>query len=149
MARFSAQAEETLRGAGWRPGRQVPDVVALWKERLMLSDGFEMFESAEEVLLEFGGLCIDQQGAGVTCAGEPFNFDPSLAAGEGDRFSDLSSLVNTRLYPLGEAAGGHLFWAIGENCHVYLLMNDISFIGRNIDEALERLLIGLEAEEIA
>ena len=84
MARFSAQAEYTLRAAGWRPGRQVPDLVASWKN-LMLSDGFEMFESADEVLLEFGGLRIDQKGAGVTCAREPFNFDPTLAAGETER----------------------------------------------------------------
>lgn len=115
----------------------------------MLSDGFEMFESAEEVLLEFGELSIEQKGAGLTCAREPFTFDPSLAVGEGDRFSDLSVVVNTKLYPLGEAAGGHLFWAIGENHHVYLLMNEISLVGKTIEEALERLIIGLEAEEIA
>lgn len=114
----------------------------------MLSDGFEMFESAEEVLLEFGGLSIDQKGAGVSGAREPFTFDPALAAGEGDRFSDLSARVNTKLYPLGEAAGGHLFWAIGENRHVYFLMNEISLVGQNIEEALERLIIGLDAKEI-
>jgi SUKH-3 immunity protein len=148
MTKFSTQAEDTLRRAGWRPGRQVPDLVESWKGSLMLSDGFEMFESAEEVLLEFGGLSIDQKGPGVTCAREPFTFDPTLAAGEGDRFSDLSSLVNARLYPLGEAAGGNLFWTIGENRHVYLLMNEISLLGKNIEEALERLITGLEAEEL-
>lgn len=45
MIRFSAQVEDTLRRAGWRPGRQVPNSVGSWKENLMLSDGFEMFES--------------------------------------------------------------------------------------------------------
>ena len=76
MTRFSTQVEDTLRRAGWRPGRRVPNSVASWKENLMLSDGFEMSESAEEVLLEFGGLSIDQKGAGVSCAREPFTFDP-------------------------------------------------------------------------
>jgi hypothetical protein len=149
MTRFSVQVEDILRRAGWYPGRQIPDVVASWKGSLMLSDGFEMCQSAEKVLIEFGGLTIDQQGPGVTCAREPFKFDPTLAAYEGDRFSDLSTLIKTKLYPLGETSGGHLFLAVGENEHIYLLMNDIRLLGKNIDEALERLIMGLEANEIA
>ena len=114
MARFSSQAEETLRQAGWYPGRKVPAMVASWKKVLMLSDGIEMFSSAERVLLEFGGLRIDQRSHGVSCAREPFTFDPTLAVYEGDRFSDFSTLLRTRLYPLGEASGDYYFWAIGE-----------------------------------
>ena len=37
MTRFSSQAEGTLRRAGWRPGRQVPSLVASWKESLIAS----------------------------------------------------------------------------------------------------------------
>lgn len=144
MGRFSGQAEQWLRRAGWYPGRQVPDLVASWKTSLLLSDGFEMFESAERVLLEFGGLHIDQQGPGKTCAREPFTFDPTIAAYESDRFSDFSPLLNTKLYPLGEAVGGYYFLTIGENGHVYLLMQDVKLAGKNIDEALENLLIGVE-----
>lgn len=96
MARFSPQAEQTLRRAGWYPGRQVPAMVASWKKDLMLSDGVEMFSSAESVLLEFGGLRIDQQGPGVSCAREPFTFDPTSAVYEGDRFSDFSTVLRTR-----------------------------------------------------
>lgn len=149
MTRFGIKAEETLRRAGWYPEREVPDLIASWKPSLLLSDGFEMFESAEKVLLEFGGLSVDQEGAGETIARESFTLDPALAASEGDRFSDLSSRVNTRLYPLGEAFGGHSFLAVGENSHIYLLMNDIKLLGKSIDEALERLIIGLEPEEAA
>ena len=123
-------------------------MVASWKKILMISDGVEMFSSAESVLLEFGGLRIDQRGPGVSCAREPFTFDPTAAVYEGDRFSDFSTVLGTRLYPLGEASGGYYFWSIGENGDVYLLMNDLKLLGTTIERALEKLLIGLEAEKI-
>ena len=114
----------------------------------MHSDEVEMFPSAERVLLEFGGLRIDQQSPGVSCARESFTFDPTSAVHEGDRFSHFSTVLRTRLYPLGEASGGYYFWAIGENGDVYLLMNDLRLLGTSIEAALEKLLLGLEAEKI-
>ena len=108
----------------------------------MASDGFEMFASAERVLLEFGGLSVDQEGSGEKCAVESFTLDPTLAAHEGDRFRELASSINTTLYPLGEASNGHHFLAISENDSIYLLMNDLDLLGKNIDKALERLLRG-------
>ncbi len=107
-----------------------------------------MFHSAERVLLEFGGLIVNQQGPGETCAREPFEIDPTLAGYEGDRFNELSTEVNTKLYPLGEVANGTSFWAIGDNEHVYILMNEILLLGKNIDEALERLIIGRESKAL-
>src|SRR5262245_61623031 len=107
MTRFSTQAEDLLKRAGWYSGRQVPDLVASWKASLLLSDGFEMFQSAEKALLEFGGISLDESAPGETCAREPFTLDPTLAAYENDRFNELSSLLHSRLYPLGEALGGY------------------------------------------
>lgn len=148
MVRFNLQAEEVLRGAGWFPGRQVPAMVASWKREVMLSE-FHMFPSAERVLLEFGGLIVDQRGLGETCAREPFEVDPTLAAYEGDRFSELSPLVNTSLYPLGEAFSGNYYWAIGEDDQLYILMDDIRLLGKNTDEALENLILGRMPQKIA
>ena len=113
----------------------------------MLSE-FEMFPSAEKVLVEFGGLKIGEQGPGETCSREPFEIDPALAGYEGDMFRDFSALVNTKLYPLGEVAQGLGYWAIGENDHIYLLIHNIQLLGKNIDEALENLIIGRKAREI-
>lgn len=110
-------------------------------------DGFEMFPSAERVLREFGGLKFEDQGPGETCAREPFRVDPTLAAYEEELFSHFSTLVNTRLYPLGDVDNGHNYLAIGENDHVYLLMNDIQLLGNDIDEALENLIIGRKGVE--
>ena len=56
--------------------------------------------------------------------------------------------MNTRLYPLGEVDNGHNYWAIGANDRVYLLMNDIQLLGKNIDQALENLIIGRSATAI-
>lgn len=140
MGRFSAKTENTLQRAGWYPGRQVPDKLASWKDNEMLSH-FEMFPTAERILLEFGGLRVDEYGPGETCAQEPFVVDPTVAAFEQELFRYFSTLVNTRLYPLGEVDNGHNYWAIGENKQVYLLMNDIQLLGDNIDEALENLII--------
>jgi len=142
MSRFSVHVENILTEAGWYPGRQMADLVASWKVTLMASDGFQMFPTAERVLLEFGGLSVTQQEPGEMCSVEPFTLDPTLAVYEGDRFHELSSSANTRLYPLGEASNFHQFLAIGENDFIYLLMNDLNLLGKNIDEALERLLRG-------
>ena len=147
MNRFSRHTEKTLRQAGWYPGRQVPDLVASWKDNKMLS-GFEMFPTAEMVLKEFGGLKIDEKGPGETCARETFEVNPTLAGYEEDFFRDFSTLLNTRLYPLGEVANGHCYWAIGENSQIYLLMFDIRLLGKNIDEAFENLIIGRKAIEV-
>jgi SUKH-3 immunity protein of toxin-antitoxin system len=148
MARFSLQTEQILRSAGWFPGRQVRDLVTSWKGEVMLSE-FQMFPSAERVLLEFGGLKVDQNGPGETCAREPFAVDPTLAAYEGDRFSELSPLVSTNLYPLGEAFGGNYYWVIGENDQLYILMDDIQLLGKNTNEALENLIVGRMPPKIA
>ena len=147
MSRFSPKVNETLRKAGWYPGRQVPDLVASWKANPMLSE-FHMFNSAESVLLEFGGLRIDEQGPGETCAREPFEINPTLAAYEGDWFAHLSRRINTSLYPLGEAAAGYYYWAIGENARVYLLMDELLVLGTDMDNALENLILGRQAKKI-
>lgn len=147
MARFSLQTEQVLRGSGWYPGRQVPDLVTSWKNERTLSE-FHMFRSAESVLLEFGGLHVDQRGLGETCAREPFEVDPTLAGYELDRFDELSYLVSTKLYPLGEAFSGNYYWAIGEDDQLYILMNDIQILGKHIDEALENLILGRMPQKI-
>ena len=147
MARFSVQTENTLRRAGWYPGRQVPDMLDSWKADQMLCR-FAMFPTAERVLLEFGGLKVNEQGPGETCAREPFEVNPTLAAYERELFSYFSTLVNTSLYPLGEVDNGHNYWAVGEDDRVYLLMNDVQLLGENIDEALENLIIGRKGIEI-
>jgi hypothetical protein len=147
MARFSNTVELTLRDAGWFPGRNMGNQVGEWTRELS-SDGFEIFPEAEKVLLEFGGLNVTQDAPGVNCAREPFQVAPILAAGEADRFEEFAEYLKTQLYPLGEACGGHGFLAIGKSGKVFLLMDDIRLLGQNIEEALEKLIQGIQSEEL-
>ena len=141
MTRFTRQSERVLRKAGWYPGRQVPELVSMWKNHPSIAD-LEMFETAERFLLEFGGITVTQSGPGVNLARSPFKIDPTLAAYQSDLFKEFGRMVDTWLYPLGEAEGGYYFLAIGENGRVYYVMQDIVLAGYTEDEALENLLIG-------
>jgi len=141
MTRFSKQSERVLRRAGWYPGRQVPELVSKWKNHPAIAD-IEMFETAERFLLEFGGIEVTQSGPGVNLARSPFKIDPTVAYHQSDLFTEFGRMVDTRLYPLGEAADRWYYLAIGENGRVYYVMEDIVLAGYTEDEALENLLIG-------
>lgn len=147
MERFSNTVKLTLMDAGWFPGRNVRVEIDQWARELR-SDGFKMFHQAEKVLSEFGGLNVHQEALGVNCARESFHVLPTLAAGEADRFGEFAEYLKTTLYPLGEASGGHYFLAIGESGQVFLLMHDIRLLGENIEEALEKLILGIQPEEL-
>lgn len=144
MRRFSDTVEQVLIGAGWFHGRNVGSLVSQWEEELRLSDNFEMFATAERALSEFGGLFVNQEGPGETCSREPFRIDPTLAIHEADRFAEFADFLKMKLYPLGEAFGGHGFLAIAENGQVVLLMQDIQSLGESIEEALEHLVLGVK-----
>ncbi len=101
-----------------------------------------MFDAARHALTEFGGLKVDVDGPGVDFAKGSFQLDPSLAIGEEDRFDVFEKRLASRLYPLGEAYGGHTFLAIDDQGSVFLLMGDVRRIGRSIGEALEGLILG-------
>jgi hypothetical protein len=107
-----------------------------------------MFLVARSALLEFGGLQIQQSGPGLECARAPFRFDPLLALGEEDRFEEFESILQTRLYPLGDVWNGHSFLAIAEDGRVFLVGDDLFFAGNTIDEALERFILGLRRERV-
>ena len=113
----------------------------MWKNHPFVAD-LEMFETAERFLLEFGGITVPQSGPGVNLARSPFKIDPTVAVYQSDLFKEFGRMVDTRLYPLGEAAHGWYYLAIGENGRVYYVMEDIMLAGYTEDEALENLLIG-------
>lgn len=140
--RFSDFVIGVLRTSGWFPGRNIGDLLLTWRRELSDSDGFEMFPQAEAALSEFGGLIVNQSGAGVTCAREPFSLIPTLAIYEGDRFAEFSDSLGMKLYPLGEVSSGNYFLSMGEDGRVFLIMQDIQMLGENIERALESLIIG-------
>lgn len=145
MQRFSDEVERVLRAAGWQPGRQV-DTTA-WRRDLE-STGFRMHEAAERFLAEFGGLKVDIRGRGISVAREPFEFDPMLADGEDDRFTEWGEDIGETLFPIGVLDQGQFFLGISESGEVYLVTNWLASFGV-VPEALERLILGIKADEIA
>jgi hypothetical protein len=146
MTGFTAETEETLRAAGWFPGRCVS--VELWREQLEESGEVRMHEAAERFLAEFGGLSVWISGPGITCAKSPFNFDAELLVGEEDRFAEWSQTIGRDLFPIGELDEGRFFLGIDENSEVYLVETWVATFGPAQD-ALEKLVLGVAPGTIA
>lgn len=147
--RFSKFTENILRKAGWFPGRNMPETVTNWKAELQKTDNKEMFAEAEKILLEFGRLKIKQGSANNPNTRSYFEINPSLVVYEGDRFEDFEKVLETTLYPLGEAESGHVFLAVSEDGRIFLVMMDLWFVANSFDEALENLILGKMPEWIA
>jgi hypothetical protein len=141
-ARFSPRTAAVLVGAGWFPGRSVPDLVHYWRAQLVDKGQFMMSRSAEAALTEFGGLRIAQQGVGVDFALDSFVIDPTLAAGAEDDFRHYAKLVGkNNLFPLGEASE-QASLAIADTGEVYLIFEGILLLGNSMDTALISLAEG-------
>ncbi|MEU3428497.1 SUKH-3 domain-containing protein [Streptomyces gardneri] len=143
MSRFSQEVEGVLRRAGWLPDRRVE--LTHWK---VSAGEFTWHTAAEKFLQEFGGLRFDVSGPGITCAREPFEIDPELALGEGDRFAELSEAFGRTFFPLGEVGQGEFFLAIDEEGVIYLLGACALRQGAG-DIALEHLIKGVAPERLA
>ena len=142
--RFEPSVAEVLVKSGWFSGRSVETLVKHWKIELMKSDSLQMFPAAEKALLEFGGIKCSQRTMGKDLPVKSFEVNPSLAVYEEDRLEEFSSELGIEFYPLGEASGGYYFLAIAEDGKVYWLMENLFLIGKNFDEALHNMIIGVK-----
>ncbi len=93
-------------------------------------------------LKHYGGIHVKQSGPGEEAARESFELNPLLAIGEEDRFAEHALRIGEPLYPLGEAGNGHVFLAIAADGRVFALMEDLWFLGENMEAAIERLILG-------
>ncbi|MGW1910417.1 SUKH-3 domain-containing protein [Streptomyces sp. NPDC002076] len=143
--REDGAVEETLRAAGWRPGRRVP--VQLWREMLEATGLVRMHEAAELFLSEFGGLDVRISGPGIDVAKTPFHFDPEQVVGEEDRFADWSVTVGRDIFPIGELDEGRFFLGIDEGGEICLIETWVATFGR-AQEALEKLVLGIAPRRI-
>jgi hypothetical protein len=50
--------------------------------------------------------------------------------------------MNARLFPLGEAVGGHAFLGMDERGRIFLVGHQVRLLGNDIYEGLENLLVG-------
>ncbi len=124
-----------LRDSGWFPQRNV-------SAALVLPLDFAPFPAALDVLSEFGNLRIGRRGPGIEFARTPVVLDPMMAVGESDRFVEFAAPLGVSLYPLGETDDGHGFITIDERGRVFLIFDDLYFVGHTFDRALDNLLRG-------
>ncbi|MCB9765966.1 MAG: SUKH-3 domain-containing protein [Alphaproteobacteria bacterium] len=138
----------TLRQAGWIPGRSAKELVDQWEREFFSAGEFSLHATARAVLLEFGGLSFEQDGPGETVARRSFCFDPTVAAGESDRFAEFERALGTHLCPIGEAEASEAFLLIAEDGRVLSAMDDAFLIGWSIEEAISALVLGRLGEFI-
>ena len=119
-----------------------------WKQDFFEREDFYLFPLAEEILLEIGGLSFDQSGPGETVARSSFFFDPTVAEGESDRFTDFEKVIGARLCPVGEANDGYSYLAIAEDGRMLCLMDDGWIIGKTIEEGLLALVVGRKGQPV-
>jgi hypothetical protein len=140
---WSDVVRQTMERAGWHEGRFVPDDrLNAWIEALRRESRIYVVPAAIRALREFGGLAVDQMGAGIDMAKSSFVIDPTLAAGEEDRFLAFEQTLLEPLVPIGEAVNGHAFLGISASGKVYLVADTLQIIGESIHEALGNLIEG-------
>ena len=145
--RLPPEVARVLRSAGWSPERDTSSSVDEWARRL--GEGFPIFPAARDALRRYGGLRVRQEGPGDERARESFDLDPVHCVMYEDEFAEYGARLSTRLYPLGEAGGGHVFLAIAEDGRVYAFMEDLWLIGETIDDAIVALVKGRAAKLIS
>jgi hypothetical protein len=101
-----------------------------------------MMETAEAVLLEFGGIAVSKSGPGVRNARGGVVMDPMLADGEEDRFLAFSTFTSWPTFPLGEVYGGYAFLGVNREGVVFMIGDSLYKLGDDIYEALDVVLEG-------
>lgn len=139
---WDPKVANVLKSAGWHEGRRMRIEVLEWKAKLSSSSGFKMSQAAEDALLEFGKIKVELSGPGIDYSQTGFEMDPMLALGEEDRFAGFDSKNDLQLFPLGEVGEGQAFFGIAPNRKVYLVGDKIEFMGKDIFESLESLVLG-------
>ncbi|MFE0641792.1 SUKH-3 domain-containing protein [Streptomyces sp. NPDC058877] len=139
MSNWSPEVNAVLEASGWTPGRKVG--TDRWRS-MFESVGLAMHDAAEAFLQEFGGLTVNVNGPGISCARTPFELDPELAWGENDRFAEWGEAIGRRLYPLGELDHGRFFLGIDEAGVIHLVETWIASFGP-MPHATESLVLGM------
>jgi hypothetical protein len=112
---------------------------------------YEPFPAALRVLYEFGGLGSNANGAGITAAKTPFAIFPDVDDDEDLEFwrgaiQELGGELEIRLFQVGQVERGLAAMAVAEDGGVYLVGPANLYAGKDIDEALHRLMDGIKLD---
>ncbi|MFI5641019.1 SUKH-3 domain-containing protein [Streptomyces goshikiensis] len=141
---FPSQVDSVLREAGWRPGRRVD--AEPWLTTFE-AEGLRRHAMADAFLGEFGGLAVHISGPGISRAREPFELDPMLCVGEGDRFLEWGEEIDKAIFPVGVHDEGRFFLGIDELGELYLVETWLASFGL-MPEALSNLILGVQPTTI-
>jgi hypothetical protein len=140
MGVFPDEVDLVLREAGWAPGRQIN--AESWLAALE-TEGLKRHPAVSAFLAEFGGLAINISGPGISRSREPFEFDPALCLGEGDRFLEWNEEIKKTIFPVGVHNEGRFFLGIDEFGELYLVETWVASFGR-MPEAMNNLILGVQ-----
>ncbi|MGI5412702.1 SUKH-3 domain-containing protein [Streptomyces chartreusis] len=145
MEKYPVEVDQVLRAAGWTPGRQVDP--ESWLSAFE-AEGLKSHAAARAFLTEFGGITVNLSGPGITRSREPFEFDPLLCEGEGDRFLEWGEEVKKSIFPIGVLDDGRFFLGIDEDSRIYLVETWLGSFGL-MPEAMTGLITGIQATVIS
>lgn len=140
MSVFSEEVDRVLRESGWFPGRCVdvePWLAAFARE------GLRAHPAARSFLSEFGGITVNISGPGVSRAREPFELDPMMCVGEGDRFLEWSEETKRSIFPIGVHDEGRFFLGVDGQGELYLVESWLASFGR-MPVGMENLILGVQ-----
>ncbi|MEU4680167.1 SUKH-3 domain-containing protein [Micromonospora sp. NPDC023737] len=152
--RFPSLVAETLRVAGWVPGRRDDDRARQWALRLAADatpDGRQhtVVRAAVEAYAEFGGLLVGPQGDGEQIAPSTFHLDPFLVGHSVGTLAALAAAIGAPLTPLGEEGDGTGILAIDDQGRVFVLDHGGDwFLGEDLDEAITALVLGRQPHRV-
>ncbi|MFE9295087.1 SUKH-3 domain-containing protein [Streptomyces niveus] len=144
MENFPDEVDRGLREAGWTPGRQVN--AEPWLASFE-AEGLQRHPVVSAFLAEFGGLAVNISGPGISRAREPFEFDPMLCLGEGDRFLEWGEEIGKCIFPVGVHDEGRFFLGVDEYGELYLIETWVASFGR-MPEAMNNLFLGVQPSVI-
>ncbi len=130
---------EVLRMAGWVEGRTCASVTN-WEVELQAKGGFTINDASKLFLTEFGGLCWPKREPGEHLSRFNFNFDPTSAVFEDDRFDEAGQEIGEHISPVGEVVNGHYFLGISDSGVFYLVGDDVQRISPDVWKVLDQLL---------
>ncbi len=149
MSRFSPALTDILTAAGWSEGRNAAELVTRWKQSQAV---YAMSSGVESVLLEFGGIQGEHPAiAGASEVGyregrpkQGFVIDPDVCKIDKAVFQAISQAAGeSGVFPFGNMCSGSVSLVIGDSGAVYAFgAIPNCCLGKNIDEALDRIVLG-------
>lgn len=131
---------EKLESVGWNKSRCINIEN---KIEILVQEGYEPFEYANEIIKSFDGLYISpERGHGVKSYIGDIEFDVlGSGSGEYDRLELIEELSKESMFPLGMVFG-QWFLYVGISCKIYMGDGDkLYLLGENIEEFLNSIIV--------